>query len=313
MLIFSNLKSLKLYTQRSGYGNYTEIEKLKIYYGLLDADEPFKTDYTKDEISGLELIYEESNIVTNNNYLLYENLAMDLCHNDEYVGKHYTVKDLYGLLDGKVDETKKKELLKSFIAKASNAVASKWGDDRKIIYEDSHQASLYFHDKDWQYSHDGNYTKDQAFYGSIEIPWLYENGRNIWVIIVFGEEVGREKIYKTETINSTAAELSAVVAKWYYIIRNLALLVLMLLLIYSGIRIVIGSTAGEKAKYKERIIDWLVAICLIFVMHYIMFFAVQLVEKITDLVRESTGLNGNAAVITLTEDQYESAKEIMER
>lgn len=122
----------------------------------------------------------------------------------------------------------------------------------------------------------------------------------------------KEDVYKevVETKYSTASQLQNIVSTWYFILRNIALLVLMLILIYTGIRIVIGSTAGEKAKYKERLMDWVVALCLVFIMHYIMVFANELVGKITDLVKKST-INGNAAYIQLTETQWDSAQEAL--
>lgn len=112
---------------------------------------------------------------------------------------------------------------------------------------------------------------------------------------------------RTEKIASTAEELRNVVSSWYFILRNLALLALMLVLIYTGIRIVIGSTAGEKAKYKERLMDWFVAVCLIFIMHYIMVFAVSMVEEITDLIGATA--NGNTAYIQLTKKQRENIED----
>ncbi len=104
---------------------------------------------------------------------------------------------------------------------------------------------------------------------------------------------------------SIAQKIRGIVSTWYYILRGIALVVLMLVLIYIGIRIVIGSTAGEKAKYKERLMDWLVALCLLFVMHYIMVFAVEISEQIIKLV--STTRTSNVAVIQLTDKQKESA------
>jgi len=99
------------------------------------------------------------------------------------------------------------------------------------------------------------------------------------------------------------------IATWYVLIRNIALLVLMLILLYIGIRIVIGSTAGEKAKYKERLVDWLIAVCLIFVMHYIMAFAVNIVEKITDLIKNDKEIV--TLYIPLEGPQLENAKEAL--
>ncbi len=104
--------------------------------------------------------------------------------------------------------------------------------------------------------------------------------------------------------DSIAVKLNRVIASWYFILRNLALLVLMVVLIYTGIRIVTGSTAGEKAKYKERIIDWIVALCLVFILHYIMIFAVEITEKVTELVDSLDGTNGILRIIHITNDVH---------
>ena len=69
---------------------------------------------------------------------------------------------------------------------------------------------------------------------------------------------------------SFASVVAPTIATWYRAFRNLAIVGLLIVLVYTGIRIVIGSTAGEKAKHKERIQDWLVAFCLVFFMHFIM-------------------------------------------
>lgn len=51
-----------------------------------------------------------------------------------------------------------------------------------------------------------------------------------------------------------------------------------------GIRIIISSSAEDKAKYKQRLIDWLVAMCLLFFMHYVMTFAVTVTQEIVKAV-----------------------------
>ena len=83
------------------------------------------------------------------------------------------------------------------------------------------------------------------------------------------------------SVNNSAYELKNVISRWYYTMRNIAIVVLMLVLLYIGIRILLGSVASEKAKYKQMLADWLVAMCLIFLMQYIMVFANTLVDKIT--------------------------------
>ena len=91
--------------------------------------------------------------------------------------------------------------------------------------------------------------------------------------------------------NNSAMELKSTVAKWYYTLRNLAVVSLMIVLLYIGIRILIASVASEKAKYKQMIKDWIVAICLIFVMQYIMIFANNFVDMIVGLFSNVAGQN----------------------
>ena len=85
-------------------------------------------------------------------------------------------------------------------------------------------------------------------------------------------------------MKSTAIELRPVISKWYFALRNLAIVALLSILVYIGIRILISSSADDKAKYKQRMMDWLVAMCLLFFMHYIMAFAVKLTEEIKKAV-----------------------------
>lgn len=84
--------------------------------------------------------------------------------------------------------------------------------------------------------------------------------------------------------DSIASDLSAQISKWYVAIRNMVLVMLMVVLLYIGIRIVISSTASEAAKYKENIKDWLVAIIILTFMHYIMAFAININENIIDVI-----------------------------
>lgn len=86
---------------------------------------------------------------------------------------------------------------------------------------------------------------------------------------------------------SIVLKLKPVVAKWYVAIRNIAIVGLLSVLLYIGIRIIVSSSAGDKAKYKQLFIDWVVALCLIFFMHYIMSFTMTMSETITDVLAGS--------------------------
>ena len=109
--------------------------------------------------------------------------------------------------------------------------------------------------------------------------------------------------YSAPVFNS-AKVLAPQIAKWYTAIRNMVLVGLMVVLLYIGIRIVLSSTAGEKAKYKEHIKDWLVAVILVVFMHYIMAFALTITEYLTSM------LNSNNEMIKFQVQDEEVMKKI---
>ena len=88
---------------------------------------------------------------------------------------------------------------------------------------------------------------------------------------------------------SIANELQATIATWYNALRRIALVGLLSALVYVGIRIVLSSTsAKEKAKYKSMLKNWIVAICLLFTLHYIMSITITVVNKINEVISVSS-------------------------
>ena len=87
---------------------------------------------------------------------------------------------------------------------------------------------------------------------------------------------------QTITQESTAATLQSTISSWYLTLRNFAIVVLLIVLLYIGIRIVTSSASQDRAKYKEKLFSWVVALCLLFFMHYIMSFATTIVEAISE-------------------------------
>lgn len=97
--------------------------------------------------------------------------------------------------------------------------------------------------------------------------------------------------YELELKNDSGlVKLRSIVASWYVTLRTIAIVGLLSVLIYIGIRIIISSTSGEKAKYKQRLLDWIIAFCLLFFMHYIMAATITVVEKVNDMLGDSTGI-----------------------
>ncbi len=91
---------------------------------------------------------------------------------------------------------------------------------------------------------------------------------------------------------SIVNKLTSVVSQWYVALRNIAIVGLLSVLLYIGIRIVISSSAGDKAKYKQFFVDWVVALCLIFFLHYIMAFTMTMSETITDALAGENAEHG---------------------
>ena len=104
-------------------------------------------------------------------------------------------------------------------------------------------------------------------------------------------------------IQSTAYQLRGTIATWYTALRTIALVGLLSVLLYLGIRIILSSTsAQDKAKYKNMLKDWLVALCILFVLHYIMAFLLNITERLNNMLAsnviaettsDSTLSNGN--------------------
>ena len=83
--------------------------------------------------------------------------------------------------------------------------------------------------------------------------------------------------------SAASGTLRSTIATWYKSFRNIAIVGLLSVLVYLGIRILISSTSVDKAKYKESLQDWLVALCLVFVIHFLMSGILMLTDRFTDL------------------------------
>lgn len=112
----------------------------------------------------------------------------------------------------------------------------------------------------------------------------------------------------TKTLKSTARVLQNTIATFYNALRKIALVGLLSTLVYMGIRIVLGSTsAKDKAKYKSMLKDWLIALCILFTLHYIMSITVTVVENINEVLKTST-IEANGEDIMMTKLRNNIAK-----
>lgn len=99
------------------------------------------------------------------------------------------------------------------------------------------------------------YTPEKIF--GNQVPALDANFINPkdWSDETNGAEMNEHSV--TQMLHNT-------IASWYVALRNLALVALLSVLLYVGIRMVISSSATDKSKYKEMLFNWFVAMCLLF-------------------------------------------------
>ena len=98
-------------------------------------------------------------------------------------------------------------------------------------------------------------------------------------------------------VETTASVLQSTISAWYKVLKDMATVLFLSALVYIGIRIIISSVAADKAKYKKMLIDWLVGLCLLFTVHYIMSFAFTITDKFVEL------LSSTNEVITISSDK----------
>ena len=175
---------------------------------------------------------------------------------------------------------------------------------------------------------EGNERQDIDPYGQMD-HWTYSSSshdhyaqnlgkqvettpENIFEDLLAGE--GVSLTYEERIVErSTARELQPIVSAWYVTFRNIALVALLSVLVYIGIRITLSSVATDKAKYKQMLIDWTVALCLVFLMHYIMSFSVTINKKIIDAISSITTSNlDEERVLGEAKRQYEETTNAVE-
>ncbi len=108
--------------------------------------------------------------------------------------------------------------------------------------------------------------------------------------------LGTVNTFGNEQIYAFSMQLSKLVSNWYFGLRMLAIVGMMSVLVYIGIRILLSSTSPQKAKYKQLLGDWLVGMVLLFTMHYIMIVANIFTEHFTELL-STINPNKHAAII----------------
>lgn len=122
------------------------------------------------------------------------------------------------------------------------------------------------------------YTPEEIFKGEIGL---------FGIDFISGNIVKDKEITKNDSDGWKA--LRSTVASWYRVLRYISIVGLLSILIYLGIMIIFSSSSEKKADYKSSIVNWVIAMVLVFAMHYIMAFVIIVIQKITTLLGDSIG------------------------
>ena len=187
-------------------------------------------------------------------------------------------------------------------------------DSEEITGENNGYEDL---DNDGNYT--GRYTMDKTCEYKLEkhkqytikMDYHYEF-YNLWKSME--EKVDGSHVKEVNLLVSPAALLRQMISAWYVTLRNIAIIALMSVLVYIGIRITLTSISSEKAKYKQMLGDWIIAICLVFLMHYLMSFSVAVNEKIIEAISSITisGLYDEKDLKTQEETKLGNANKTVE-
>ena len=128
--------------------------------------------------------------------------------------------------------------------------------------------------------HTVTYTPEEIFSGKIDL---------LSIDFISGTKADGTAIDETTKGGAGWLNIRSVIAQWYKVLRMIAIIGLLSVLIYTGIKIIISANAKDKAKYKEWIINWFIAVAILFSMHYIMAFITSVTGEFSNLLSEANG------------------------
>ena len=171
-------------------------------------------------------------------------------------------------------------------------IAKTWGDLEEIKDDENKRA--------FEKIAEGLDECQDAYYNLLLSPDdIFSNRVQVTNANIFSEkfdEDGKASLGDVNMFNHLMKQLKQAVAQLYYIMRNLAIVILLCMLIFTGIQIVLSSAnAGEKAKWKMLLYDWIKALALVMFVHIIMIGIFYVSDIITDGL-QNTLESGNTIV-----------------
>ena len=119
------------------------------------------------------------------------------------------------------------------------------------------------------------------------------------------DEVGKDNASSLIYGEGKVGGLNSVVNKWYAIFMKISILGYMAILVYMGIRIMLTSTADEKAGYKNFFMHWIIGIAILFLFPYAMKYMINTNESFVETIEESKGYETPATSPLLNQDFHD--------
>lgn len=98
------------------------------------------------------------------------------------------------------------------------------------------------------------------------------------------------------------ASLKEQIAKGYYMLRDIAIVAMLVILVYTGVRMAIATIAETKAKYKKMLMSWGTAFATLMLLPYIMVAVLTLSQTIMGLFENIMVNICGGEIKTLEED-----------
>lgn len=107
----------------------------------------------------------------------------------------------------------------------------------------------------------------------------------VFDVLFTNPEILRIDFFDLSNTTSLVGKFRLNVAAWYYIMRNIAAGILLVILVYVGIRMAISTIASDRAMYKRMLVDWCASLLLIFILNYIIIFTIEVNNAIVNAMK----------------------------
>lgn len=88
--------------------------------------------------------------------------------------------------------------------------------------------------------------------------------------------------------NSIIYKIRELIAQWYYTIRTIVILLMLVILLYNTVKVMFTTIASDKAEAKKKLIDWIVGFAIVFFIHYFMIGVIGINNQLVETLKPDT-------------------------